>query len=111
MPYYFWFFLLFFFFLVVFTGLTVANQFLNVANLFNAEFFSPRDLIKIKFLLESYQFDLSLGQYKYMELKPFIFRDKKMKAGKLNLVLLDGISKGIVTDSFNAMHLKKALKN
>ncbi len=87
-------------------GMLVASKISCLENLI-----SPRDLIKIKSLLESYQFDLSLGQYKYMELKPFIFRDKKMKAGKLNLVLLNGISKGIVTNSFNAMHLKKALKN
>ena len=47
---------------------------------------SKKELQEIIALLESYEFDLSLKQYKYGELKPFIFRDKKIKKGKLNLV-------------------------
>jgi 3-dehydroquinate synthetase len=45
-----------------------------------------------------------------MSLKPYIFRDKKIKGGKLNLVLLDKISKAIVTDKFNPANLSKSLK-
>jgi 3-dehydroquinate synthase len=87
-------------------GMIIASKISYLENLI-----SSKDLIKIQALLEAYEFDLSTGQYKYAELKPFIFRDKKIKAGKLNLVLLDGISKAIVTNSFNLIHLKKALKD
>jgi 3-dehydroquinate synthetase len=58
-----------------------------------------------------YEFDLSLHQYKYGDLKPFIFRDKKIKAGKLNLILLNRLSNAIVTDSFDPNNLIRVLKN
>ena len=58
-----------------------------------------------------YEFDLSKSQYQFKDLKPFIFRDKKVKSGKLNLVLLGGPSKAIITNSFDSKNLKKSLSN
>ena len=87
-------------------GMMIACKISRLENLI-----SEKDLIDAKSLLEIYGFDLSLHQYKYKDLKPFIFRDKKIKAGKLNLVLLNQVSNAIVTDSFNPNNLRKALKN
>ena len=70
---------------------------------------SEEDFLKISSLLEAYGFDLSLDQYKYLDLKPFIFRDKKMQGGSLNLILLTGLSKAFVTNSFNSKNLKLVL--
>ena len=58
-----------------------------------------------------FEFDLSLNQYNYEELKPYIFRDKKIKAGRLNLVLLNQLSNAIVTSAFDTKNLKKALQD
>ena len=69
---------------------------------------SEKELLKIRNLLLDYCFDLSLN-YNYMDLKPFIFRDKKVQKGNLNLVLLKGISKGIVSDKFDQKNLKKSI--
>ena len=69
---------------------------------------SEKELLKIRNLLLDYRFDLSLN-YNYMDLKPFIFRDKKVQKGNLNLVLLKGISKGIVSDKFDPKNLKKSI--
>ena len=74
-------------------------------------FISEKDFINAKSLIEIYGFDLSLHQYKYGDLKPFIFRDKKIKAGKLNLILLNRLSNAIVTDSFNLNNLQRVLKD
>jgi 3-dehydroquinate synthetase len=57
----------------------------------------------------AYNFDLDLSGYKYSDLKPFIFRDKKVKKGKLNLVLLKGISNGIVTSAFDIKNLPRSI--
>ena len=69
---------------------------------------SSNDLLKIKKLLLAYNFDLSMN-YKYSDLKPFIYRDKKMQKGSLNLVLLRGISRGIITSGFDKNNLKKSI--
>ena len=69
---------------------------------------SEKELLKIRNLLLDYRFDLSLN-YNYMDLKPFIFRDKKVQKGNLNLVLLKGMSKGIVSDKFDQKNLKKSI--
>tara|TARA_S200000501_G_C20787852_1_gene728077 strand:- start:170 stop:1240 length:1071 start_codon:yes stop_codon:yes gene_type:complete len=71
---------------------------------------SKKDLLIAQSLLKAYAFDLSISQYKYISLKPYIFRDKKIKAGKLNLVLLNGLSKAVVTNSFNLTNLSKVFK-
>ncbi len=65
----------------------------------------------IKDLLNTYKFDLSVSQYQYKDLKPFILRDKKVRSGRLNLVLLGGPSKAIITSSFDSNNLKKSLAN
>ena len=65
----------------------------------------------IKDLLNTYKFDLSVSEYQYKDLKPFILRDKKVKSGRLNLVLLSGPSKAIITSSFDSNNLKKSLAN
>jgi len=69
---------------------------------------NEKDLLKIQNLLLSYNFNLSIN-YDYMDLKPFIFRDKKVQRGSLNLVLLKGISQGIVSNKFDQKNLKKSL--
>ena len=69
---------------------------------------SLKELLKIENLLLSYHFDLSMN-YNYMDLKPFIFRDKKVQKGNLNLVLLKGISQGIISDQFDQKNLKKSI--
>ena len=70
---------------------------------------SEQDVSKIRDLLLTYNFDISLTEYKFADLKPFIYRDKKVQRGKLNLVLLKGISNGIVTSSFNIKNLPRSL--
>ena len=65
----------------------------------------------IKDLLNTYKFDLSVSEYQYKDLKPFILRDKKVRSGRLNLVLLSGPSKAIITSSFDSNNLKKSLAN
>ena len=64
---------------------------------------------KIRDLLRSYKFDLSLEHYKYSDLKPFIFRVKKIKKGKLNLILLTGISNAVISNKFDPNNLKKSI--
>jgi len=87
-------------------GMMIACKISYLENLI-----SEKDFIKTQSLIEMYGFDLSLHQYKYKDLKPFIFRDKKIKAGKLNLVLLNRLSNAIVTDSFDPNNLIRVLKN
>ncbi|MDA9614863.1 3-dehydroquinate synthase, partial [Pseudomonadota bacterium] len=70
---------------------------------------SEQEVSKIRDLLLTYNFDLSLTEYKYADLKPFIYRDKKVQNGKLNLVLLKGISNGVITNSFNIKNLPLSL--
>ena len=86
-------------------GMKIASKISYLENLI-----TEKDHKKIIDLLKLYEFDLSLDQYKYQELKPYIFRDKKIKAGKLNLVLLKQVSKAIVTNSFDPRNLQKGLK-
>ena len=92
-------------------GEAVAKGMLIAAKISYLEsLISKKDLIDVQSLLEAYEFDLSINLYKYKSLKPYIFRDKKIKGGKLNLVLLDKISNAIVTDKFNPANLSKSLK-
>ena len=72
-------------------------------------YISENEFLKISSLLEAYGFDLSLKQYKYLDLKPFIFRDKKMQGGSLNLILLQGLSQAFVINSFKDKNLQLAL--
>ena len=72
---------------------------------------SEKEYRKAIALLEMFEFDLSLNQYNYKELEPYIYRDKKIKAGRLNLVLLNRLSNAIVTSSFDAKNLKKGMQD
>ena len=86
-------------------GMKVASRISFLENLI-----SENEYKKVISLLEMIEFDLSLNQYNYEELKPYIFRDKKIKAGRLNLVLLNRLSKAIVTSSVDTKNLKKGLQ-
>ena len=79
---------------------------MNIKNLI-----SEKEYKKVISLLEMFEFDLSLNQYNYEELKPYIFRDKKIKKGKLNIILLNKISNAVVSNSFDTTNLQKGLKN
>ncbi|MDA9140671.1 3-dehydroquinate synthase [Gammaproteobacteria bacterium] len=72
---------------------------------------SEKDHKKVIALLEMFEFDLSLNQYNYEELKPYILRDKKIKSGRLNLVLLNQLSNATVTSAFDTKNLKKAMQD
>ena len=87
-------------------GMKVASKISYLENLI-----SEKEHKEIIALLQNFEFDLSLKQYKYRELKPYIFRDKKIKAGKLNLVLLNKLSNAIVTNAFDPKSLQKGLQD
>ena len=87
-------------------GMKVASKISYLENLI-----SEKEYKEVIALLQKFGFDLSLNQYKYKELKPYIFRDKKIKAGKLNLVLLNKLSNTIVTNTFDAKNLQKGLQD
>ena len=87
-------------------GMKVASKISYLENLI-----SEKEHNEVIALLQNFEFDLSLEQYKYRELKPYIFRDKKIKAGKLNLVLLNKLSNAIVTNAFDAKSLQKGLQD
>ena len=86
-------------------GMKVASRISFLENLI-----SEKEYKKVISLLEMFEFDLSVNQYNYDELKPYIFRDKKIKAGRLNLVLLNRLSKAIISSSFDTKNLKKGLQ-
>jgi 3-dehydroquinate synthetase len=86
-------------------GMKIASRISFLENLI-----SEKEYKKVIALLETFEFDLSLNQYHYEELKPYIFRDKKIRAGKLNLVLLNQLSNAIVTSSFDTKNLKKGMQ-
>ena len=87
-------------------GMKIASKISYLENLI-----SEKEHKEVIALLQKFEFDLSLDQYKYRELKPYIFRDKKIKAGKLNLVLLNKLSNAIVTNAFNVKNLQKGLQD
>ena len=87
-------------------GMKVASRISYLENLI-----SKKEYEEVITLLQMFEFDLSINQYKYEELKPYIYRDKKIKADKLNLVLLNKVSNAIVTNSFNLKNLQKGLKD
>ena len=87
-------------------GMKVASRISYLENLI-----SEKEYKEVITLLQMFEFDLSINQYKYEELKPYIYRDKKIKADKLNLVLLNKVSNAIVTNSFNLKNLQKGLKD
>ena len=87
-------------------GMKVASRISYLENLISEEEYN-----EIVTLLDLFNFDLSLHQYKFKELKPYIFRDKKMKAGKLNLILLNKLSNAVVINSFDSKNLQEGLRD
>ena len=87
-------------------GMRIASKISYLENLI-----SEKEYEEVIALLQKYEFDLSVDQYKYRELKPYIFRDKKIKAGKLNLVLLNKLSNAVVINAFDAKNLQKGLQD
>ena len=87
-------------------GMKVASRISYLENLISEEEYN-----EIVTLLDLFNFDLSLNQYKFEELKPYIYRDKKMKAGKLNLVLLNRLSNAVVIDTFDSKNLQEGLRD
>jgi len=87
-------------------GMKVASKISCLENLI-----SEKEHEEVIALLQKFEFDLSLDQYKYRELKPYIFRDKKIKSGKLNLVLLNKLSNAIVINTFDSKNLQKGLQD
>ena len=87
-------------------GMKVASRISYLENLISEEEYN-----EIVTLLDLFNFDLSLHQYQFKELKPYIFRDKKMKAGKLNLVLLNKLSNAVVINSFDSKNLQEGLRD
>ena len=87
-------------------GMKIASKISYLENLI-----SLKEYQEVVNLLQLFEFDLSLEQYKYKELKPYVLRDKKIKEGKLNLVLLNKISNAIVTNSFDAKNLQRGLQD
>ncbi len=85
-------------------GMLIASKISYLEGHISKKYFNT-----IQDLLEMYKFNLSTSQYQYKDLKPFIYRDKKVRSGKLNLVLLGGPSKAIITNSFDSNNLKKSL--
>ena len=87
-------------------GMRIASKISYLENLI-----SEKEYEEVIALLQKYEFDLSVDQYKYRELKPYIFRDKKIKAAKLNLILLNKLSNAVVTNAFDAKNLQKGLQD
>ena len=87
-------------------GMRIASKISYLENLI-----SEKEYEEVIALLQKYEFDLSVDQYKYRELKPYIFRDKKIKAGKLNLILLNKLSNAVVINAFDAKNLQKGLQD
>ncbi|MDB2411737.1 3-dehydroquinate synthase [Gammaproteobacteria bacterium] len=87
-------------------GMKIASKISYLENLI-----SEKDHKKVIALLEMFEFDLSINQYNYEELKPYILRDKKIKEGRLNLVLLNQLSNATVTSAFDTKNLKKAMQD
>jgi len=87
-------------------GMRIASKISYLENLI-----SEKEYKEVIALLQKYEFDLSVDQYKYRELKPYIFRDKKIKAGKLNLILLNKLSNAVVINAFDAKNLQKGLQD
>lgn len=60
--------------------------------------------------IHSLELDTDFQKFKYQDLKKFIMNDKKVNAGKLNLIMLDKNLNGFKTNKFNSKNLPKAFK-
>ena len=60
--------------------------------------------------IHSLELDTDFQKFKYQDLKKFIMNDKKVTAGKLNLIMLDKNLNGFKTNRFDSKNLPKAFK-
>ena len=60
--------------------------------------------------IHSLELDTDFQKFKYQDLKKFIMNDKKVTAGKLNLIMLDRNLNGFKTNKFDSKNLPKAFK-
>lgn len=68
------------------------------------------DYQKIDRTLSLLKLRTDFSQFKYSDLKKFIYNDKKISGGKLNLILLDRNLEGYKTNKFNKLNLSKAFR-
>ena len=61
-------------------------------------------------LIDSLGLDTNYSKYKFSELKKYIFNDKKVADGKLNLILINQKFKAFKTNQFDQNNIGKAFK-
>ena len=61
-------------------------------------------------LIDSLGLDTNYSKYKFSELKKYIFNDKKVADGKLNLILINQKFKAFKTNQFDQNNIRKAFK-
>ena len=61
-------------------------------------------------LINSLGLDTNYSKYKFSELKKYIFNDKKVADGKLNLILINQKFKAFKTNQFDQNNIGKAFK-
>ena len=59
-------------------------------------------------LIDSLGLDTNYSKYKFSELKKYIYNDKKVADGKLNLILINEKFKAFKTSQFDQKNIKKA---
>ena len=59
-------------------------------------------------LIDSFGLDTNYSKYKFSVLKKYIFNDKKVADGKLNLILINEKFKAFKTSQFDQNNIKKA---
>jgi len=60
-------------------------------------------------LIDSLELNTDHSKYKYSQLKQYFSSDKKIKDGKLNLILIDKNFNAFITSKFNNKNISKAL--
>ena len=73
-------------------------------------FIKDHQLDNIINLIDSLGLDTNYSKYKFSELKKYIFNDKKVADGKLNLILINQKFKAFKTNQFDQNNIRKAFK-
>ena len=71
-------------------------------------FIKDHQLDNIINLIDSFGLDTNYSKYKFSVLKKYIFNDKKVADGKLNLILINEKFKAFKTSQFDQNNIKKA---
>ena len=71
-------------------------------------FIKDHQLDNIINLIDSFGLDTDYSKYKFSVLKKYIFNDKKVADGKLNLILIDEKFRAFKTSKFDQNNIKKA---